>query len=147
MADNNNHFDLDGAFRRGAYDLIIQAIENGNVDVNDKCKYYGTDLMYYILYIASHSNKIDLVKYLISKGAMINQLSGPLQWTALHAAAYKNNVDIVTFLLDSGVDSEIKDVEGHTAADLAKQGKWLMLAEYIESYEFELVKGVQCECD
>jgi len=145
MASNCDHYDIKGAFERGEYDLIIQSIENGG-DVNGCCDYFNRDSMYYILYLSTYKNRIDIVRYLVSKGAMINQLSGPLQWTALHVAIYKNHPDIVTFLLDSGIDIDIKDSDGRTAADLAERERCINLAKYIRSYIGDsLVKGVQCD--
>ena len=49
---------------------------------------------------ASRKNQIEIVKYLISKGAKINKVEND-GWTALMYAAKKNYTEIVKILLNN----------------------------------------------
>jgi ankyrin repeat protein len=151
---SNSNANIREAFERDDYNTIILLINNSK-DVDGFHDYFNDGFAYYNLYIAARNANIELVKYLVSKGAMINQVSGHLEWTALHVAAFCGYFDIVTFLVDSGVDYGIKDKDGHTAVDLAKGGHTAVdlakgrneIVKYIESYsQMEcLVKGVHCD--
>jgi len=143
------------AYKYHDFDTIIQLINNKD-DANGYYDFYDDGSAYYNLYLAAMCGNIGLVKHLVLKGAMINQVSGHLEWTALHIAAYLGSFDIVKFLLENGADSEIRDKygsgNGRTAVDLAKdcismfEPKYWEIIRYIESYVSDcFVKGVQCE--
>ena len=54
--------------------------------------------------------------------------------TALIAAARTGNREIVTLLLRSGADAELRDSEGKTALDRAREAKQDEIASVIERY-------------
>ena len=71
------------------------------------------------LHAAIMSDHLEMVEFLLSKGAKIDQKAGDKQWTPLHSAAYAGGVDIVKFLVNKGADYNEKDTDGRTAKDLA----------------------------
>jgi len=136
--------ELDFAIRESNYDAIVRLIDNG-VDVNEYNIYMTGGSTFHHLYDSIYFENLEIIKYLVSRGADINQVSGPLKWTALHRAATLGHFEIAKFLLESGADNKMKDDNGNTAADLADYHMDSDMVEYIRSYEFELVKGVQCD--
>jgi len=125
---------------RGVLDRVIGLIESG-IDVNGYLTCYGN--VYTCLYMAVDQSQIAIIKYLISKGASINLVSGPEKWTPLHRAAADGNFEIIKLLMEHGADLTIKTCAGHVARDFAF-GRNREIIEYLESCEIP-VKGVQSD--
>lgn len=60
------------------------------------------------LQIAANANQIEVVKYLIEKGADLDYMQPYAQHTAFHVAAFKQFTDMTTLLAKSGADVNIK---------------------------------------
>src|SRR5207245_2705282 len=73
-----------------------------------------------------------LMGRLIAAGARVNhrQSSG---YTALHEAAAIGNADVVRLLLDSGAQPDVRNTEGQTPADLAREAGHAALADGLEA--------------
>jgi len=133
------------AIRCNDYDGVVKAIEAG-ADVNKYHDSWGRTLTN--IYVAIEKNKYDghdnvkIIKYLISKGANLDQANGPLCWTVLHYASFYNMIDFVKLLLENGADSGIKDGRGFDAVGIAGSIQNDECAEYIRSYNDIPVKGV-----
>ena len=69
--------------------------------------------------MACRKGSLEIVKFLIEKGAEVNAQNVGRQ-TPLHLATIASHAEIVIHLLDHGVDHKIKDKEGHTAFEMAK---------------------------
>lgn len=69
------------------------------------------------LILASYRNNVDVVSFLIEKGAKIDVISE--MGTALMAATYKGNAEIVKILLDNGANPNSTDPNGTTALHYA----------------------------
>lgn len=77
------------------------------IDVNDVDQDGITPIRLAVL-----SGRVDILEYLISKGADINA-TGEFG-SALDAAAFEGNFEIVEFLLEKGADVNTTDTDGYT---------------------------------
>lgn len=76
-----------------------------------------------------------IVKLLISKGSDINYLykdEGGYTESAIHVAAYSPSKDILKYLIDHGADLTLKNSDGDTPYDLAKQAGFKKNIELIK---------------
>ncbi len=72
------------------------------------------------LIYASRSGHVDVVRYLLDKGALVNQMTKGMGSTALHRAAFAGNTEIVRMLLQAGADPMLRDCDHLTALDKAQ---------------------------
>ena len=72
------------------------------------------------LHVLVESDHIEMAKLLLKKSCNINGLN---KWgdTPLHVASFRGDHRMVEFLLINGANINIKDADGKTAFDLAKQ--------------------------
>ncbi|XP_062519809.1 poly [ADP-ribose] polymerase tankyrase-1-like isoform X2 [Corticium candelabrum] len=69
------------------------------------------------LHLASAAGHEQLVRLLVSHGAMINLLGGVDEWTPLFFSALAGHVGVTAFLLSVGANAEIVDKAGMTVQD------------------------------
>ena len=74
------------------------------------------------LIYAARAGHVDIVRYLLSKGANVNRKTTGMQATALHRAAGQGNVEIVKLLLEYGADPCAQDCDGETPLHKAGKG-------------------------
>ena len=101
---------IHGAVHNGRIDTIEKLIEWG-VEVDKKSTNGYTPLQYYS---QLKNAKLDVVKYLHSKGADFNCTFGQYADTLLHTAVVGNNQEILLYLLDKGMDINATLNIGHT---------------------------------
>lgn len=65
------------------------------------------------LMLASRAGRLDIVRYLIEKGAEVNFQDNDGR-TSLHYAVISKNRKMVALLLSSGADPNMEDKQGHT---------------------------------
>ena len=70
------------------------------------------------LHLAAGNNKLELVKYFVSKGADIDS-ENEYGYTALIQASVEGYTDIVKFLLDNGANVDAADNQGYTSLMVA----------------------------
>ncbi|XP_037040566.1 poly [ADP-ribose] polymerase tankyrase-2-like [Bradysia coprophila] len=103
---------------------MIVNISNGAI-VNHKTYNGDTPLCFVAYYGTNSESQNKIADLLIKHGAVVNMLcrgnGRDDQRTPLHLAAYKNRGKIVELLLENGADSAVKDKDGKTALDLAKE--------------------------
>jgi len=58
--------------------------------------------------MAANTNQLEVVKYLISKGAELDYMQPYAHHTAFHVAAFKQFTDMTTLLAKSGADVNVK---------------------------------------
>ena len=99
----------------GSYDDAKRLIESG-VDVECRDEYEWTPLM-----MAASKDDIEMIELLLDKGANIDHKANVDGWTALHQAANYLKNRAVKLLIKRGADTHIKNNDGKTALDVAKQ--------------------------
>jgi palmitoyltransferase len=65
-----------------------------------------------LLHWASINNRIEIAKYLISKGAKVDAIGGALQATPLHWATRDGKLDMIILLLSYNAQPSLIDSEG-----------------------------------
>ena len=70
---------------------------------------------------AARYNRTDVIHELLQRGADVNKRDRYFGRTALHWSAMNNNTDAIRLLLENGASTTIKDDEGLTPIDIARQ--------------------------
>uniref|UniRef100_A0A674N3I1 Palmitoyltransferase n=1 Tax=Takifugu rubripes TaxID=31033 RepID=A0A674N3I1_TAKRU len=84
-----------------------------------------------LLHWAAINNRVDLVKYYISKGAIVDQLGGDLNSTPLHWATRQGHLSMVVQLMKYGADPSLIDGEGCSCVHLAAQFGHTSIVAYL----------------
>lgn len=100
------------------------------------------------LQTAASNNMLANVKWLLHKGARINEIpkynSGDERdfnnGTALHRAVAGIAVEVVRYLLEQGADTQIRDQQGRTAVQIAKQIGGKRMDEIIDLLDRATIK-------
>lgn len=120
MADEKLNSEFRVAAGMGQVERVKSLLKQG-ADVNSrgpstsKVPGGGTALM-----LAAARNHLEIVKFLISHGANVNQADDG-GGTALIYAVWKGNKEIVALLLKNGANVHAKTRDGRTALSIAKQ--------------------------
>lgn len=85
-----------------------------------------------LMYAATAPNP-DTVRLLLEAGADINAFDGNEHWTALMFAAAEGCGGVADILLEHGAATDMKDVDGDTAADFARQRGHADLADRLDT--------------
>jgi len=119
---------------------MIQAramIESGD-DINRKIGPHGNT----ILHMACDDGDICTVEYLVGHGANAN-IPNSYGNTPFHYSVYGSpNIEVIKFLLDQGADRYAINNRKQTVIGRALEFCHKDIAQYIESYDFEMTKGV-----
>ncbi|KAM9605740.1 palmitoyltransferase ZDHHC13 isoform 2-T3 [Morphnus guianensis] len=86
-----------------------------------------------LLHWAAINNRQELVKYYISKGAIVDQLGGDLNSTPLHWAIRQGHLPMVMLLLKCGADPSLIDGEGFSSIHLAVLFQHMPITAYLIS--------------
>ncbi|XP_050435792.1 palmitoyltransferase Hip14 [Adelges cooleyi] len=124
------NFDIIKASQYGLLDRCTQLVEEG-YDVNSP-----DPQNIYLLHWAAINNKVDVIKYYISKGAIVDAVGGDLKATPLHWATRQGHLDAVVLLMAEGADPCFFDIEGHSCLHIAAQFGFTAIAAYM------IAKGV-----
>ncbi|RXN00291.1 Palmitoyltransferase ZDHHC17 [Acipenser ruthenus] len=114
-SDDYSTWDIVKATQYGIFERCRELVEAG-YDVQQPDKENVT-----LLHWAAINNRIDLVKYYISKGSIVDQLGGDLNSTPLHWATRQGHLSMVVQLLKYGGDPSLIDGEGCSCIHLAAQ--------------------------
>jgi ankyrin repeat protein len=111
---------------------IAQALLEAGARVNQKSDRGVTALTMAV----SFGRKPEVVKILLSAGADMD-VQDAIGWTPLMAAASIEKSDFVKLLLGRGANKSLKNKEGKTAADIAREYNRNDLAVYIDNYVYD----------
>ncbi|XP_063044978.1 putative palmitoyltransferase ZDHHC13 [Engraulis encrasicolus] len=123
--DDSSSWDIVKATQFGILDRCKELIEAG-YDVTQPDKENVT-----LLHWAAINNRLELVKYFISKGSAIDQLGGDLNSTPLHWAIRQGHLAMVIQLMRYGADPNLADGEGYRGLHLAVLFQHMPIAAYL----------------
>lgn len=118
-------FDIVKATQYGALDRCRQLIEAG-YDVNKPDNETVT-----LLHWAAINNRQEIIRYFISKGAVVDAVGGELLATPLHWATRQGHLGSVTLLMQYGADPSLRDGEGCSCIHLAAQFGHTAIVAYL----------------
>lgn len=120
---------LNFAAWEGKLETVELLVEKG-ANVNAKNELNWTPLMQ-----AAIERYDKIVQFLLKHGASVDVIDKEKGATVLILAAYGGAQRVVELILEQGVDRSIKDNEGKTAEDYARERGIPYLAEIIKNYE------------
>uniref|UniRef100_A0A8C3B232 Palmitoyltransferase n=1 Tax=Cyclopterus lumpus TaxID=8103 RepID=A0A8C3B232_CYCLU len=123
--DDYSNWDIVKATQYGIFERCRELVEAG-FDVRQPDKENVT-----LLHWAAINNRIDLVKYYISKGGVVDQLGGDLNSTPLHWATRQGHLSMVVQLMKYGADPSLIDGEGCSCVHLAAQFGHTSIVAYL----------------
>ena len=83
---------------------------------------------------AARMNRTGVIRLLLNRGADVDKQSGNYNSTALHTAAFNNSTGVIEVLLKHGASTNIKDSDGITPVDLARQRNNEAAVSLLERY-------------
>ncbi|KAM9764742.1 putative palmitoyltransferase ZDHHC13 [Menidia menidia] len=125
LMDDSSSWDIVKATQFGILERCKELVEAG-YDVRQPDKENVT-----LLHWAAINNRSELVKYFISKGAVVDQLGGDLKSTPLHWAIRQGHLPMVIQLLRYGADPSVTDGEGYRSLHLAILFQHMAIAAYL----------------
>ncbi|XP_047220045.1 putative palmitoyltransferase ZDHHC13 isoform X2 [Girardinichthys multiradiatus] len=123
--DDSSSWDIVKATQFGILERCKELVEAG-YDVRQPDKENVT-----LLHWAAINNRSELVKYYMSKGAIVDQLGGDLNSTPLHWAIRQGHLPMVIQLMRYGADPSITDGEGYRSLHLAILFQHMAIAAYL----------------
>ncbi|XP_053140533.1 palmitoyltransferase ZDHHC13 [Hemicordylus capensis] len=127
FVEDYSNFDIVKATQYGLLERCQELVEAG-YDVRQPDKENVT-----LLHWAAINNRLDLVKFFISKGAVVDQLGGDLNSTPLHWAVRQGHLSMVILLLKFGADPTLIDGEGYSSLHLAVLFQHMPVIAYLVS--------------
>lgn len=125
MVWQNGDTPLTYACTNGNYRLVKQLVDGG-VDMNFKSQDGYTPL-----FLAVQNKHNDIVDYLLTKGAAIDEYNGENGDTALIMAAYDGNLKMTQTLVNAGASINLKSTDGYTPLYTAVQGNHMNVVDYL----------------
>jgi len=84
-----------------------------------------------ILHWAAINNRLEIARYYISEGAVVDVLGGDLMATPLHWAIREGHLQMVVLLMRCGADPAVRDSEGCAALHVAVQCGFTSIVSYL----------------
>ncbi|XP_029000626.1 putative palmitoyltransferase ZDHHC13 isoform X1 [Betta splendens] len=137
LMDDSSSWDIVKATQFGILERCKELVEAG-YDVRQPDKENVS-----LLHWAAINNRTELVKYYLSKGAVVDQLGGDLNSTPLHWAIRQGHLPMVIQLMRYGADPSVADGEGYRALHLAILFQHMAIAAYLMAKGQE-VDGPDC---
>lgn len=122
---DTSQFDAVRATQYGALDRLRELVDAGQ-DVNQR-----DDENVTLLHWAAINNRIEVVKFLLSRGAEVNAVGGDLQSCPVHWATRQGHLSMMVTLMRHGGDPSILDGEGCNCLHLAAQFGHTAIVAYL----------------
>lgn len=113
------------AVTQGNYNLVSSIISKG-VDINQTERIKMTPLM-----VACFHGYTKIVKLLVSKGALLDEVCAPKHYTALFYAIANEKYDCMKILVDAKANMEIEALDSTTVLTLAAKKSSLDIVQYL----------------
>ncbi len=118
-------YDIVKATQFGVYERVVELIEGG-IDVN-----HPDSENVSLLHWAAINNRQEIVRYYMSKGAVVDKVGGDLNSTPLHWATRQGHLSMVVLLMSYGADPSLRDGEGCSCIHLAAQFGHTSIVAYL----------------
>jgi len=109
-------YDIVKAAQYGYLERCKELVEQEGVDINQP----DTENVW-ALHWAAINNRLAIVEYFVSIGAVVDQKGGTLMSTPLHWAVRQGHLAMAVLLMRHGADPALEDLEGCSALHLAAQ--------------------------
>jgi len=123
-------FDIVKATQYGVLERCSELLEGTNdapgYDVN-QMDHENVSLLHW----AAINNRIEIVKFYLSKGAIVDRFGGELNSTPLHWATRQGHLPMVVLLMQYGADPSLRDGEGCSCLHLAAQFGHTSIVAYL----------------
>ena len=86
-----------------------------------------------VIHRAAAAGKVEMLEYLVSKGANVNTVSS-FGETALHQAVYNQKSAAVTWLLEHGANVNATGHSGETALAVAQKNSYTAIVELLKKH-------------
>ncbi|MDC0127092.1 ankyrin repeat domain-containing protein [Methylophilaceae bacterium] len=129
--NDDQELEFTGAVNEGNLKIVKKYVETTDVKIDDSYFAWTPFLM------SAAKNQLEVMKYLVSKGANITYTHPITRFNALHHAAFNGSKPMVDFLVEIGID-KTKKLKGDVSIirALKEDGKEKM-AEYLLSIGFK----------
>lgn len=123
--EDYSNYDIIRAVQFGIMARVYELVEGG-LNVNEMDRENVS-----ILHWAAINNRLDIVKYLVGKGAIVDRFGGDLDSTPLHWATRQGHLTMVVLLLGCGADPTLRDGQGFSCIHLASQFGHTAIVAYL----------------
>lgn len=124
--NDTTQWDIIKATQYGIFERVKQIVEKDGYDVRKPDSDNIT-----VLHWAAINNRHELVKYLLSAGAIVDAIGGDLNSTPLQWAVRQGHQSMVALLVNAGADATIRDGEGSAAIHIAAQFSYWPICAYL----------------
>ena len=125
----HGHSPLHTAVRNDRAELVSLLLEHG-ADINMTDGQGWSAL--HLAVIRGHSDCVVSILHLATRVDLMTR-----GWTSLHLAALTDRVDIVSLLINAGADTSLRNAQGKTPLDIARDGDNAKTAAIILEREFQ----------
>ena len=110
----------------GALPRVMELVEGGLYDVN-QAEEDGVTLLHW----AAINNRLEIMRYLVARGATVDRAGGLLGGTPLHWAMRQGHLPAVVLLLTLGADMTLQDKEGYAMLHLGAKFGFTHIVAYL----------------
>lgn len=114
------------ASQRGEVENIRDLIQSGRASASDRDPSNVTPLHW-----AAINARVEVCRYLLQQGAVVNALGGDLMGTPMQWAAVKGYVPVVQLLIECGADPNIVNLQGYNTLHLVTHSHSAEALRYI----------------